>query len=239
MSDKEKTIFRTLSEIDISSMVRQKGQFWYMPWSNAVREVTKNYPDFNWEFTKFEGLPFLKTEIGYFVECSVTILGQTKTQMMPVLDYKNQTNMSPTAEDINKSQMRALAKAISLHGLGLDLWAGEDLIGFESMEELHDDKIEKIMQLYNDDETGLTLWGYVNSFRGDTELFKWIYNNFPKGYKTKVAEKINKGRSVFFDYKAIFTGEDDYAIEEAKSELSEIELKIINKYLDTSFSDLD
>lgn len=235
----DKSVFQTLSEVDISSEVRQKGQFWYLPWSNAVRYATKNFPDFNWEFTKFEGLPFLKTEVGYFVECSATIGEVTKTQMMPVLDYKNQTHMSPTAADINKSQMRALAKAISLHGLGLDLWAGEDLVGFESMNELHDAKIEKIMQLYEDDKCGLTLWGYINQFRGDTELFKWIYNNFPKGYKTKVAEKINKGRSAFFDYKAIFIGDDEAAQEEAKAELSEVEMKIINKYIDYSFSDFE
>lgn len=126
------SVFKKLSEIDISSMVRQKGQFWYMPWSNAVREVAKNYPDFYWDFTTYgeHGLPYLKTDLGYFVECSVVIEGKCRKQMMPVLDFKNQTNMSPKANDINKAQMRALAKAISLHGLGLDLWAGEDLIGW-------------------------------------------------------------------------------------------------------------
>ena len=125
------SIFKKLSEIDISTMVKQKGQFWYMPWANAVREVTKHYPEFTWEFTEFDGLPFLETKLGFFVECTVTIENVSRKQMMPVLDFKNQTNMSPKANDINKSQMRALAKAISLHGLGLDLWAGEDLIGYE------------------------------------------------------------------------------------------------------------
>lgn len=124
------TIFKTLSAIDISSMVRQKGKFWYMPWANAVREVIKNYPTMNWEFTDYDGLPFLETKLGFFVECSVTINGISRKQMMPILDFKNQTNMNPMANDVNKSQMRALAKAISLHGLGLDLWAGEDLIGW-------------------------------------------------------------------------------------------------------------
>lgn len=125
------SIFKKLSAIDISSMVKQKGKFWYMPWANAVREVVKNYPNMTWEFTSYEGLPFLETKLGYFVECAVKIDSIVRTQMMPVLDFKNQTNMSPKANDINKAQMRALAKAISLHGLGLDLWAGEDLIGYE------------------------------------------------------------------------------------------------------------
>jgi len=130
----DKGIFKTLSDIDITTMVKKKGQFWYMPWANAVREVTKNYPDFTWEFTTFDGLPYLKTELGYFVECLVTINGISRKQLMPVLDFKNQTNMSPKANDINKTNMRALTKAISLFGLGLDLWAGEDLVGWDDIE---------------------------------------------------------------------------------------------------------
>ena len=127
------SVFKTLSDINISTMVKQKGQFWYMPWANAVREVTKNYPDFTWEFTNYDGLPYLKTELGYFVECLVTIQGITRKQLMPVLDFKNQTNMAPKANDINKTNMRALTKAISLFGLGLDLWAGEDLVGWDNV----------------------------------------------------------------------------------------------------------
>ena len=128
--DAKESIFKKLSDIDISTMVKTKGKFWYMPWANAVREVVKNYPSMNWEFTDYDGLPFLETKIGFFVECSVAIDGLTRKQMMPVLDFKNQTNMSPLAADINKAQMRALAKCIALHGLGLDLWAGEDQLGW-------------------------------------------------------------------------------------------------------------
>lgn len=121
--------FKTLNNVDISQLTKQKGKFWYLSWSNAVREASKIFPDLMWEMTKWGDLPYLKTELGYFVECAVTISGVSKTQMMAVLDFKNQTNMSPTANDINKAQMRALTKAIALHGLGLDLWAGEDING--------------------------------------------------------------------------------------------------------------
>lgn len=123
----KKSVFETLSEIDISTLVRQKGNFWYLSWAQAVRKVSKVYPSMSWEIHKFDGLPYLKTETGYYVEASVTIEGKTRSQLMPVLDFKNKAHMSPSAFDINKSQQRALAKAISLHGLGLELWAGEDL----------------------------------------------------------------------------------------------------------------
>lgn len=123
------TVFKTLNNVDVKPLTKKKGNFDYLSWSNAVREASKLYPEMTWEFTKWESLPYLKTEVGYFVECSVTINSLVKTQMMAVLDFKNQTAMSPKANDINKSQMRALTKAIALHGLGIDLWAGEDING--------------------------------------------------------------------------------------------------------------
>jgi hypothetical protein len=122
-------VFKVLNNVDVSSLTQKKGNFNYLSWSNAVREASKLFPEMTWEMTKWDGLPYLKTEVGYFVECTVIINGISKTQMMPVLDFKNQTATTPKANDINKSQMRALTKAIALHGLGIDLWAGEDING--------------------------------------------------------------------------------------------------------------
>lgn len=141
----EISIFNILNNVDIKQLTRKKGKFDYLSWANAVREVSKIFPDINWNFTEWEGVPFLETKIGYFVECSVTIKGVTKKQMMPVLDFKNQTNKSPTAMDINKCQMRALTKALALHGLGIDLWAGEDING-----DYEEDGSQKV-ELYIDD----------------------------------------------------------------------------------------
>ena len=67
------------------------------------------------------------TEGGFFVKVSVTIDGITRSQIHPVLDNRNQTIEKPNANDINTSIMRCLAKAIALHGLGLYIFAGEDL----------------------------------------------------------------------------------------------------------------
>ncbi len=119
--------FEVLNKIDVSGLVKQKGNMSYLPWAIAVREVSKVYPGINWEFTKWDHLPYLKTETGFYVECTVTINDVIRTQMRPVLNHKNQPDMKPTASSINNAQMRALVKAIALHGLGIDLWAGEDL----------------------------------------------------------------------------------------------------------------
>lgn len=140
-------VFEVLNNVDVSALTKKKVNFDYLSWSNAVREASKLFPEMTWEFTKWDNLPFLKTEIGYFVECTVNINGLNKTQMMAVLDFKNKTAMSPKANDINKSQMRALTKAIALHGLGIDLWAGEDING-----EYEGDGSKKIDELVDQDQ---------------------------------------------------------------------------------------
>ena len=76
---------------------------------------------------RFDGLPYLRSETGYFVEVAVTVQGVTLSQIHPVLDGRNQPILEPTAFDINTSIQRCLVKAIALHGLGLYIYAGEDL----------------------------------------------------------------------------------------------------------------
>lgn len=105
------------------------------------------------------------------------------------------------------------------------------LLNTDNNEGLEDEKkeySEKFNSMYEENREPLVLWGYIEQFREDEELSQYIYRNFPKGHKTKVAEILSNARKMFFDYKSIFESGDDFAIEEAKSELSEIELKIIN-----------
>jgi hypothetical protein len=127
-NNKDKSVFETLSNVDIGALTKEKGTHKYLPWSVALRVILKRWPSAHWEFKEWDGLPFLETKFGFFVSCSFTIEGVTRTQLMPVLDNYNKPIKAATlgAHNINNSQMRALAKVISLHGLGLNLWAGED-----------------------------------------------------------------------------------------------------------------
>ena len=74
------SVFKTLSSIDVSAITQKKGAFDYLSWSNAVRELLKAYPLSTWEFGEWSDMPYLKTEVGYFVTCSVTINGLTRKQ---------------------------------------------------------------------------------------------------------------------------------------------------------------
>lgn len=119
--------FRRLFQLDVSKHVEKKGQFSYLSWPFAVAQLRLADPGASWEVCRFHGLPYLATDLGFFVEVAVTVEGVTLSQIHPVLDNKNRPILAPSAFDINTSIQRALVKAIALHGLGLSIYAGEDL----------------------------------------------------------------------------------------------------------------
>ena len=123
----EGNYFARLTQVNVSAHVEKKGQFSYLSWPYAVAQLRLADPTASWEVRRFDGLPYLKTEAGHFVEVAVTVQGITLSQIHPVLDGKNRPIFEPTAFDINTSIQRCLVKAIALHGLGLYIYAGEDL----------------------------------------------------------------------------------------------------------------
>lgn len=127
METSNKNYFSQLAAINVNEHVERKGQFSYLSWPFAVSELRKFDPAATWEVKRFNGLPYLATDLGYFVEVAVTVHGITLSQVHPVLDGKNRPVMAPTCFEINTSLQRALVKAVSLHGLGLYIYAGEDL----------------------------------------------------------------------------------------------------------------
>lgn len=138
MSDNTNQIsnpFRRLFQIDVSNYIEKKGQFNYLSWPFAVAQLRLADPDASWEVKRFEGLPYLVTDLGVFVEVAVTVAGVTLSQIHPCLDAKNRPIMAPTSFDINTSIQRCLVKAIALHGLGLSIYAGEDLPLIDSGED--------------------------------------------------------------------------------------------------------
>ncbi len=119
--------FTELYRVDVSQHVEKKSGFSYVSWPFAVAELRKRHPEATWEVVRFDGKPFLVTEAGVFVEVAVTVNGIRLSQIHPVLDYKNKPISEPDAFHINTSIQRCLVKSIALHGLGLFVYAGEDL----------------------------------------------------------------------------------------------------------------
>ena len=124
----EKSTFMKLFKTDVSKYQKKKGKFTYLSWADAWALLKKECPGARYGVTKAEnGSPFFVTECGYFVDVWVEVDGISLSQIHPVLDNRNQPIEQPNNFHINTSIQRALAKTIALHGLGLYIYAGEDL----------------------------------------------------------------------------------------------------------------
>jgi len=131
------SIFKKLYSQNVNEHVEKKGNFNFLSWPYAVAQLRLADPLATWEVKRFaDDLPYQKTDMGVFVEVAVTCQGITLSQIHPVLDSKNRPLVEPSSFDINTSIQRCLVKAIALHGLGLYVYAGEDLPQGETSSEV-------------------------------------------------------------------------------------------------------
>lgn len=114
--------FVKLAKIDVSKHIEKKQNLSYLSWAWAVDQLMREDPAANWEF--HEPIRFGETMM---VSCTVTAFGKPVTMHLPVMDHRNQAVKNPDAFVVNKNMMRCLVKAIACHGLGLYIYAGEDL----------------------------------------------------------------------------------------------------------------
>ena len=113
--------FAELASINVSKYVEKKGNLSYLSWSWAVDQLLRRDPDASWEY----GEPVLYGET-MMVVCTVTAFGKPRTMQLPVMD-RNKAIPNPDAFAVNTALQRCLVKAIALHGLGLYIYAGEDV----------------------------------------------------------------------------------------------------------------
>ena len=158
---KRENAFEKLNKVDVSKFTEKKGQFSYLSWAYAVRELLKACPEATWEVHIFDcpeniiaKQPYMKTDAGCFVRITVDVDGVKRTQVHPVLDNRNQPIMKPNSFQINTSIQRCLAKAIALHGLGLYIYAGEDLPTDSSLSDDEHENISKLIKGCKDPYVG-------------------------------------------------------------------------------------
>jgi hypothetical protein len=117
-----------LLKINVNDHTERKGNLTYLSWAWAWAEVLKIDPTARYTVHEWDGLPLVYLKDGTaMVKVSVEIKGDIKTCLLPVLDHKNKPIENPNSFAVNTSVMRCLAKCIALHGLGLYIYAGEDL----------------------------------------------------------------------------------------------------------------
>ena len=127
----QEELFKKLYELDVNEKTEKKNGLTYLSWAWAWAEFKKACPDAVYEVVKQEnGLPyFFDQATGYMVYTRVTACGITHEMWLPVMDYRNKALMvgQATMFEINKAIMRCLTKNLAMFGLGLYIYAGEDL----------------------------------------------------------------------------------------------------------------
>ena len=126
----EKSVFETLFEINVNDHVEKKNGLSYLSWPYAWAEVKKRFPEANYKVYETEnGCIYFTDGKTCWVKTGVEIAGLEHIEYLPIMDYKNKSISleNITSFDVNKSIQRSLTKALARHGLGLYLYAGEDL----------------------------------------------------------------------------------------------------------------
>ena len=123
--------FMELNSVDVSEKVEKKGKLSYLSWAWAWGELKKRHPDATSTVYETEnGMNYFNDGKTAWVKCGVTVNGIEHIEYLPVMDMGNQKSMPlerVTSWDVNKAIQRAITKAIARHGLGLYIYAGEDL----------------------------------------------------------------------------------------------------------------
>ena len=121
-----KEIWDTLSTIDVSEHTEKKGKFTYLSWAWAWAEFSKHYPNCDYKLSD-RVFPDGTME----VHCKIKVFNETETvkrnMWLPVLNHQNKSITNPNSFDINTAKMRCLVKCLAMYGLGLYIYAGEDL----------------------------------------------------------------------------------------------------------------
>lgn len=118
-------------KINVNDHTERKNGLTYLSWAWAWAEVLKIDPAATWVCHTYGPAgseePCMRVGKSAMVHISVTIKGLRRECMLPVMDHRNKAIPDPDAFQVNTAIMRCLAKAIAMHGLGLYIYAGEDL----------------------------------------------------------------------------------------------------------------
>lgn len=134
MEQNNKSVFETLSAINVSGKTEKKNGLTYLSWAYAWGELCKVYPTATYKVherdTQWGPCNYFTDGRTAWVKVSVTIGDLTHTEMLPIMDYRNKSIPldKVTSCDANKAIQRCITKAVARFGLGLYyVYAGEDL----------------------------------------------------------------------------------------------------------------
>lgn len=122
--------FQQLNAVDVGEKIEKKNGLSYLSWAWAWAEVKKKFPDATYTvYENAEGLNYHHDGKTCWVKTGVTINGIEHIEYLPIMNFKNASIdlKNVTSYDVNKAIQRSITKACARHGLGLYIYAGEDL----------------------------------------------------------------------------------------------------------------
>jgi hypothetical protein len=128
--EERKSVFETLNAVNVNGHVEKKNGLSYLSWAWAWAEVKKAYPTATYTvYENKDGMLYHTDGATAWVKTGVTIEGLEHIEYLPVMDMRNKSIPVDkiTSFDVNKAVQRSLTKACARHGLGLYIYAGEDL----------------------------------------------------------------------------------------------------------------
>lgn len=122
--------FAVLNAINVNDKTEKKNGLTYLSWAWAWGEIKKRYPDATYTiYENADGMNYHTDGRTCWVKTGVTVNGIEHIEYLPVMDHRNKSipANAVTSFDVNKAIQRSLTKACARHGLGLYIYAGEDL----------------------------------------------------------------------------------------------------------------
>lgn len=211
--------FKKLNAINVNENTEKKNGLTYLSWAWAWTELKKVYPDATYQIRQFDGKPYLYDEnLGYMVMTEMTVDGITHEMWLPVMDGANKAmkdkpytyevkeykfgkatgNMiekrveAATMFDINTAVMRCLTKNISMFGLGLYIYAGEDLPEESEEKKKEAEEQKKAEAEAKKIETQIIPSAKVSVLRGMCEKDKVPVEKITELYKVKSIEELTE-----------------------------------------------
>lgn len=216
MATEKKSVFEVLNNINVNEHTEKKNNLTYLSWAWAWAEVKKAYPSAKYTVYENElGWNYFSDGKTCWVKTGVEIDGLEHIEYLPVMDFKNKSIPveTVTSFDVNKAIQRSLTKACARHGLGLYIYAGEDLpedeaetqktadekareeakaVAQKQMENISEEQIELLKQLFHTNGINVDTVLSLYNVKSLEEITNKKYENIQKNIeniKKKQEEK--------------------------------------------------
>lgn len=174
-----------LLKLNVNEHTEKKQNLTYLSWAWAWAEALKADSAASFHVHTFDEKPYMDVNGTAMVWVTVTMFGKPMTCMLPVMDYRNKCVTNPDAFAVNTSIMRCMTKALALHGLGLYIYAGEDLP--EGEEKLSPDAQDAEKDIASLELFVNGVYDFIELCKNEADLKSFWKNNEPMLAELKAA----------------------------------------------------